>query len=33
VLRLPDTFRVDKSDARLHAELRELLGAEAVREL
>jgi DNA polymerase-3 subunit alpha len=33
VLRLPDTFRVDKTDARLHAELRELLGAEAVREL
>jgi DNA polymerase-3 subunit alpha len=32
-LRLPDTFRVDKTDARLHAELRELLGAEAVREI
>jgi DNA polymerase III alpha subunit len=33
LLRLPDTFRVDKTDARLHAELRELLGAEAVREI
>ncbi|HEX9093863.1 MAG TPA: DNA polymerase III subunit alpha, partial [Coriobacteriia bacterium] len=33
VLRLPDTYRVDKSDARLHAELKELLGTEAVKEL
>jgi DNA polymerase-3 subunit alpha len=33
VLQLPDTFRVDKTDARLHAELRELLGTEAIEEL
>ena len=33
VLKLPDTYRVDKSDARLHAELKELLGTAAVREL
>jgi DNA polymerase-3 subunit alpha len=32
-LRLPDTYRVDKTDSRLHAELRELLGAEAIKEL
>ncbi len=33
VLRLPDVYRVDKRDARLHAELRELLGTEAIQEL
>jgi DNA polymerase-3 subunit alpha len=33
VLRLPDTYRVDKTDSRLHAELRELLGHDAIKEL
>jgi DNA polymerase-3 subunit alpha len=33
VLQLPDTYRVDKTDVRLHAELRELLGTEAIREI
>jgi DNA polymerase-3 subunit alpha len=33
VLRLPDTYRVDKTDSRLHAELRELLGHDAVTEI
>jgi DNA polymerase III alpha subunit len=33
VLRLPDTYRVDKTDPRLHAELRELLGHDAIKEL
>jgi DNA polymerase-3 subunit alpha len=33
VLQLPDAYHVDKTDARLHAELRELLGTEAIKEL
>jgi DNA polymerase-3 subunit alpha len=33
VLQLPDTYRVDKTDGRLHAELRELLGTEAIEEI
>jgi DNA polymerase-3 subunit alpha len=33
VLQLPETYRVDKTDSRLHAELRELLGTEAIKEL
>jgi DNA polymerase-3 subunit alpha len=33
VLQLPETYRVDKTDTRLHAELRELLGTEAIKEI
>ncbi len=33
VLRLPDTYRVDRGDSRLHSALRELLGTDAVREM
>jgi DNA polymerase-3 subunit alpha len=33
VLRLPDGYRVDKTDSRLHAELVELLGTNALKEL
>jgi DNA polymerase-3 subunit alpha len=33
ILKLPDTYRVDKSDASLHAELTELLGTDALREV
>ena len=33
ILKLPDTYRVDKADTSLHAELTELLGTDALREV